>query len=102
MHVDLAAMCLNEAAGNRQTKARATLLPCNAVVNLLELVEDSALIGGGNARTGVLDRDLEMLVLDLDPNLDESLVREFDRVSHDVEQDLSKTPFVAVADGQVR
>ena len=63
MHVDLAAVRLNEAASNRQSKAGAALLPRDAIVNLLELVEDSPLIGGRNAGTGVLDRNLEMLVL---------------------------------------
>ena len=41
MHVDLAAVRLNEAASNRQSKAGAALLPCDVIVDLLELIEDS-------------------------------------------------------------
>ena len=88
MDIDLAAVRLDKTSGDRQSKPSTALLPRDAVVNLLELVEDPPLIGGWNARTGVLDRDLEKVLLDIDADLDKAGLSELDRVADDIEQNL--------------
>ena len=59
---DPAAMHLDDALGDRQPEPGAALLLRGRAVGLLELLEDLALIGGGDARPGVAHRRPERAV----------------------------------------
>ena len=50
-HPDAAAMHFDDALGNGEAQAGAALLPGRGVVDLLKLLKDFLLIGGGDART---------------------------------------------------
>jgi hypothetical protein len=56
---DLAAVHLDDALGYSEAQAGATLLAGDSIVRLLELLKQPGLIGGGDARAGVLDRDMK-------------------------------------------
>ena len=55
-------MHLDDALGDRKPQPGAALLPRRRIVDLLELLEDFRLIGGGNARAAVAHRDAERAV----------------------------------------
>src|SRR5437870_1084997 len=57
---DRSAMHLDDAPADREPEARAALLPCVGVVDLLELLENALLVGIGDAGAGVAHRQLEI------------------------------------------
>ena len=56
---DFAPMHLNNALRYGQSQAGAALLARDGIVGLLKLLKQLGLIGGGNAGTGVTDRQME-------------------------------------------
>src|SRR2546422_11381330 len=70
-HPDAPPVQLDDPPGDGQPKARAALPARARAVGLLELLEDLLLVGLGDARTGVGDRDQELAVGE--PRLDRHL-----------------------------
>ena len=63
-------MHFDDAPGDSQAEAGSALLPCAAVVDLLEFVEDHGLVVGGDAEAGVAHRDFEVPVDGIGENVD--------------------------------
>src|SRR6478736_6278263 len=91
---ELAAVHLDDAAGNGKSEAGATLLFCGGVVGLLEFLENLALVGLGDARASVLHRDRERAVGRGRLDHDAALVGELDGVADQVENHLGQPAFV--------
>src|ERR1700694_3870800 len=63
-HPDFSSMHLDDALRDGKPQAGAALLLCDRIVGLLEFLEKLGLIGGGNARTGIMHRHTERAVGD--------------------------------------
>lgn len=96
MYVDLAAMRLHKPARDRQTQSGSSLLAGNAVVDLLKFIENPSLMFRRNSGSSVLDFYLEMIAHRIRANLDKAGIGELDGITHNVEQDLSEAPFIAI------
>ena len=96
MYVDLAAMRLHKPARDRQTQSGSSLLAGNAVVDLLKFIENPSLMFRRNSGSSVLDFYLEMIAHHIRANLDKAGIGELDGITHNVEQDLSEAPFIAI------
>jgi hypothetical protein len=98
---DATAVHLDDAPGDGQAETGAPLRARRRAVDLLELLEDPLLVGLGDARARVRDRDAEGPVGRGRLQADLAGLGELDRVADEVQQDLGEAALVAVADGQV-
>jgi hypothetical protein len=85
-----------------QSQSGTPLLAGDGVVRLLELLKQLGLIGGGDARTGIANRDIERSVVRF--GLDDHFagVGELDGVADQIDQHLRQAPAVAVPRWQFR
>src|SRR4051812_26600875 len=95
-------MHLNDSPGNGESQAGAALRFGDRIVSLLEFLEQLLLVGLGDARAGVADRELVVAVLGRGLDGDLALVGELDGVADKIKQDLGEPALVAAARRQVR
>src|SRR5262245_6401169 len=75
--------------------------PCDRTVSLLELLENLALVRGGDTGSRITHSDGEGAIRHSRLDRDLALVRELDGIANEVEQDLGKAALVPAADRQV-
>src|SRR4029077_794231 len=93
---DFSPMHLDNAFRDGEPQSGAALFARDRIISLLEFLEELGLIGCGYTRAGVAHRDIEGAVRLGGLYHDLARIRELDRVSHQVEEDLSESTFVTV------
>src|SRR5262245_13286524 len=97
LHPDAAAVHLDDLLGDGEPEARAALGLGKRAVDLMELIEDPALLIKGYARPGVCHRNDKVAIPRARGDADLAGVGELDGVAHEVEQNLPEALFVAEA-----
>ena len=87
---DRAALHLDNALRDREAEPGAALLAGVRAVDLLELLEDLAVVRGGDAGAGIAHRQHGIAVLGGRPDRDLACIGELDRVADEVEQHLRR------------
>jgi len=93
---------LDNPPGDRKPETGAALVLGDRAVGLLELLEQLALVGRGNAGAGVGDCDAKRAVGEACGHVHLARVGELDGVADQVEQDLGEAVLVAASARQIR
>src|SRR5262249_20661576 len=99
-HPDAATVHLDDLFGDGETKARAALGLGKGTVDLVELIEDPALLVDRYAGPGVSDRDGEVAIARARGDAHLAGVGELDGVANKVQQHLREALLVSEANGK--
>src|SRR5262249_52099782 len=100
LNPDFSSVHLNNALGYGQAQPSAALLAGDRIIGLLKLLKQLGLVGGGNARTGVADRDIECAIVCLGFDGNFAGIGELNSVADEINQDLRQTATVATSGRQ--
>jgi hypothetical protein len=91
-----------QTASNREPQSGATLLPRDAVVDLLKIFKNTVVVRCRNARTCIPHRDGKMVAYCAGMHFHRAGVSELDGVADDIQQHLGQTPLISITDRKIR